>query len=61
VMVSAQFNRLGILRAHFFTVVANHKIPEDITPRLALLKALSDNGKDISYFEELTGKEMLMT
>ena len=25
--------------------------------RLELLKALSDNGKDISYFEELTGKE----
>ena len=25
--------------------------------RLELLKALSDNGKDISYFEEMTGKK----
>lgn len=23
-----------------------------------MLKALSDNGKDITYFEEVTGKEM---
>ena len=27
--------------------------------RLELLKALSDNGKDISYFEERTGKELI--
>ncbi|RMX59744.1 hypothetical protein pdam_00021002 [Pocillopora damicornis] len=53
------FNRLGILRAHFFSVVVNHKIPEDITPRLELLQALSDNGKDISYFEERTGPFLL--
>lgn len=25
-----------------------------------MLKALSDNGKDISYFEEVTGKEMVV-
>ena len=30
---------------------------ESIYFRLELLKALSDNGKDISYFEEMTGKE----
>lgn len=59
VMISGQFNRLGILRAHFFSVVVNHKIPEDITPRLELLRALSDNGKDISYFEERTGHFLL--
>ena len=28
--------------------------------RLELLKALSDNGKDITYFEEVTGKEMVV-
>ena len=25
-----------------------------------MLKALSDNGKDISYFEEMAGKEMVV-
>lgn len=59
VMISAQYNRLGMLRAHFFTVVMGHKVDEDIKPRLELLKALSDNGKDISYFEELTGPFLL--
>ncbi|PFX22959.1 tuberin-like [Stylophora pistillata] len=59
VMISGQFGRIGILRAHFFSVVVNHKIPEDITPRLELLQALSDNGKDISYFEERTGPFLL--
>lgn len=28
--------------------------------RLELLKALSDNGKDISYFEEMTGKKLII-
>ncbi|XP_067044886.1 tuberin-like isoform X1 [Acropora muricata] len=59
VMVFAQLGRLGILRAHFFSVVAGHKVAEDVSPRLELLKALSDNGKDISYFEEVTGPFLL--
>lgn len=35
-----QFNRLGILRAHFFSVVANHKIAEDVAPRWVYISLL---------------------
>ncbi|XP_032221463.2 tuberin-like isoform X2 [Nematostella vectensis] len=59
VIVTSQYDRLKILRAHFFKVIENHKIVDDLIPRLNLLKALSNNGKDILYFEEQIGVFLL--
>ena len=47
------------MRAHFFNVIQNHDVPEDISIRLELLRTLTDNGKNISNFEEAIGEFML--
>lgn len=51
-LVKGQSERLGLLRAHFFRVVKEYNHPEDITERFELFQTLTDNGKDILYFEE---------
>lgn len=48
------------MRAHFFRVIQDHDVPEDIANRLDLLKTLTDNGKNITYFEESIGSFLLM-
>lgn len=47
------------MRQHFFHVIQKYDAPEDIYFRLELLKTLTDNGKDITYFEETIGTFML--
>lgn len=47
------------MRAHFFRVIQDHDVPEDIAHRLELLKTLTDSGKNITYFEESIGQFML--
>lgn len=47
------------MRAHFFRVIKQHDHPEDVGPRFDLLHALTDNGKDILYFEEEVGPFLL--
>ncbi|KAM6424528.1 tuberin isoform 5-T5 [Liasis olivaceus] len=44
--------RLGILRAHFFRVIKDYPSNEDLHERLEVFKALTDNGKYITYLEE---------
>lgn len=56
-LVQGQYENLYILRYHFFCVIREH--PEDIAHRLALLKTLTDNGKNITYFEEKIGAFLL--
>lgn len=56
-LIQGQFDNLHILRYHFFCVIREHS--EDISHRLALLKTLTDNGKNITYFEEKIGAFML--
>lgn len=51
-LVKGQSDRLGLLRAHFFRVIKQYDHPEDITERFELFQTLTDNGKDILYFEE---------
>lgn len=48
------------MRAHFFRVIQDHDVPEDIANRLELLKTLTDNGKNITYFEECIGSFLLL-
>ncbi|XP_065267790.1 tuberin isoform X14 [Emys orbicularis] len=44
--------RLGILRAHFFKVIKDYPSNEDLHERLAVFKALTDNGRSITHLEE---------
>lgn len=55
-LCSFQGERLGILRAHFFKVIKDYPSNEDLHERLEVFKALTDNGKYITYLEEELGK-----
>lgn len=49
--------RLGPLRAYFFKVIGDYQpCNEDLSDRLEVFKALTENGKDITYLEEDIGK-----
>lgn len=49
--------RLGPLRAFFFNVIRDYQPSnEDLSDRLEVFKALTENGKDITYLEEDIGK-----
>ncbi|XP_036326268.1 tuberin-like [Rhagoletis pomonella] len=58
-LIQTQYKNLNLLRHHFFYVIQNHEVPEDLKHRLELLDTLTDNGKDIQNFEEKIGKFML--
>uniref|UniRef100_A0A7M4FB05 TSC complex subunit 2 n=1 Tax=Crocodylus porosus TaxID=8502 RepID=A0A7M4FB05_CROPO len=51
-IVQGQGERLGILRAHFFRVIKDYPSNEDLHERLEVFKALTDNGRYITYLEE---------
>lgn len=52
--------RLGPLRAFFFTVIRDYQpCNEDLSDRLEVFKALTENGKDITYLEEDIGKSSI--
>uniref|UniRef100_A0A670Y0B4 Tuberin n=1 Tax=Pseudonaja textilis TaxID=8673 RepID=A0A670Y0B4_PSETE len=51
-IILGQGERLGILRAHFFRVIKDYPSNEDLHERLEVFKALTDNGKHITYLEE---------
>lgn len=52
--------RLGSLRAYFFKVIRDYQpCNEDLSDRLEVFKALTENGKDITYLEEDIGKRSL--
>ncbi|XP_039291005.1 LOW QUALITY PROTEIN: tuberin [Nilaparvata lugens] len=57
-LVNGQYERLGMLRVHFFNLI-KHENSEDIEPRLDLLISLTENGKDILHFEEEIGPFLL--
>lgn len=58
-LIHSQYEGLSIMREKFFDVILNHNVAEDITNRLDLLKTLTDNGKNITNFEENIGEFML--
>ncbi|XP_078200438.1 tuberin isoform X7 [Callithrix jacchus] len=51
-IVQGQGERLGILRALFFKVIKDYPSNEDLHERLEVFKALTDNGRHITYLEE---------
>ncbi|XP_075686669.1 tuberin isoform X2 [Rhinoderma darwinii] len=51
-LILGQVDRLGFLRAHFFRVIKDYPSNEDLVERLEVFKALTDNGRDITYLEE---------
>lgn len=54
-IIQGQLEKMNIMRTYFFRLIKIHDIAEDILPRLELLKALSENGKKITYFENDIG------
>lgn len=58
-LIQGQYESLAIMRGHFYRVIENHNVPEDVEYRLSLLRTLTDNGKNITYFEESIGAFML--
>lgn len=56
----AKGERLSSLRAYFFKVIQDYQpCNEDLTDRLEVFKALTENGKDITYLEEDIGKRWI--
>ncbi|KAK6300830.1 hypothetical protein J4Q44_G00289280 [Coregonus suidteri] len=52
-IIQGQGERLGPLRAYFFKVIRDYQPSnEDLSDRLEVFKALTENGKDITYLEE---------
>uniref|UniRef100_A0A1A8ITX1 Tuberin n=1 Tax=Nothobranchius kuhntae TaxID=321403 RepID=A0A1A8ITX1_NOTKU len=52
-IIQGQGEWLGHLRAHFFKVIRDYQPSnEDLSERLEVFKALTENGKDITYLEE---------
>ncbi|XP_016063537.1 PREDICTED: tuberin isoform X5 [Miniopterus natalensis] len=51
-VVQGQGDRLGVLRALFFKVIKDYPSNEDLHERLEVFKALTDNGRHITYLEE---------
>jgi len=47
------------MRTHFFRLIQSNDIPNDLPYFLQMLKALTDNGRDIQNFEEEIGSFML--
>ncbi|XP_053471231.1 tuberin isoform X2 [Ictalurus furcatus] len=52
-IVQGQGERLGPLRAYFFRIIWDyHPCNEDLPERLGVFKALTENGKDVTYLED---------
>ncbi|CAG7833459.1 unnamed protein product [Allacma fusca] len=58
-LCQTQVEKNGYLRAEFFLFIKNHNLEEDAVQKFAFLKALTDNGRDVSYFEEKLGPLIL--
>ncbi|XP_053685229.1 tuberin isoform X2 [Sabethes cyaneus] len=54
-LIQGQYDNLKLMRAQFFRVIVSHEEPEDIPYRLEMLKSLTENGKNIQYFEKEIG------
>ncbi|XP_053333659.1 tuberin isoform X2 [Clarias gariepinus] len=52
-IVQGQGERLGPLRAYFFKIIWDYQpCNEDLPERLGVFKALTENGKDVTYLED---------
>ncbi|XP_043071369.1 tuberin isoform X2 [Drosophila grimshawi] len=58
-LIYTQYKNITLMREKFFLVIQNHEAHEDLRHLLELLETLTENGKDITNFEEKIGKFML--
>lgn len=58
-IIQSKMEEPGYLRAKLFAFLRSHENVEDTVQRFHLLKALSENGRDMSYFEEKVGPFLL--
>lgn len=54
-LIQGQFKDLSILRAHFFQLIQSNECKADLPYYFHMLKALTDNGKEIQNFEDEFG------
>ncbi|KAA0721866.1 Tuberin Tuberous sclerosis 2 protein -like protein [Triplophysa tibetana] len=60
-IIQGQGERVGPLRAYFFKIVLDYQpYNEDLPERLEVFKALTENGKDITYLEEELARFVLL-
>uniref|UniRef100_A0A671KGG5 Tuberin-like n=1 Tax=Sinocyclocheilus anshuiensis TaxID=1608454 RepID=A0A671KGG5_9TELE len=60
-IIQGQGERLGPLRAYFFKIILDYQPSnEDLAERLEVFKALTENGKDITYLEEEIARFVLL-
>uniref|UniRef100_M4AEA6 Tuberin n=1 Tax=Xiphophorus maculatus TaxID=8083 RepID=M4AEA6_XIPMA len=60
-IIQGQGEWLGPLRAYFFKVIRDYQpCNEDLSERLEVFKALTENGKDITYLEEDIARFVLL-
>ena len=59
ILCPLQVDKHGYLRAKFFSFIKAHNLEEDAGPKFEFLKALTDNGRDVSYFENRMAPLML--
>eukprot|EP00124_Ichthyophonus_hoferi_P002521 Ihof_evm15s174 gene=Ihof_evmTU15s174 len=58
-LIKNQYPRLGLMRAHFFSLLQSHYIPADFAYRLDAVRKLTKNGRDLTYFDAQFGKFIL--
>ncbi|XP_063917194.1 tuberin isoform X2 [Zophobas morio] len=58
-IIKSQFDRIYVMRAQFFRFIKHHDNPQDIAPRVDLLAALTNDGKEVEHFEEEIGPFLL--
>ncbi len=58
-LITGQYERLGMLRVYIFDIVKESQFNEDDFILIELLKAMTDNGKDLLYLEESIGSFLL--
>ena len=58
-LVLGQYDSLDMMRPVLFYFIKCHKVSEDFEKKVALLIALTDNGKDIVHIEEQIGPLLL--
>lgn len=58
-LIQGQYRDMSIMKTHFFRLVQNNKSQSDLPYYLDMLKALTENGRDIQNFEDEIGMFLL--
>jgi tuberous sclerosis protein 2 len=58
-VIKSQFDKIDVMRAQFFRFIKHHDNPQDMAPRVDLLGALTNDGKEVEHFEEEIGPFLL--